>query len=102
MATNIVQWFPGDVKVTSNLSVDTDTLHVDSVSNRVGIGKTDPGFKLDINGIVNGTNILLNGSALAVGRTLVAILENYQNEDGSITIPKVLKPYMNNKNKILA
>lgn len=44
----------------------------------------------------------LNGSALAVGRTLVAILENYQNEDGSITIPKVLKPYMNNKNKILA
>jgi len=44
----------------------------------------------------------LNGSALAVGRTLVAILENYQNEDGSITIPKALKPYMNNKNKILA
>ena len=44
----------------------------------------------------------LNGSALAIGRTLVAILENYQNEDGSITIPKALKPYMNNKNKILA
>jgi len=36
----------------------------------------------------------LNGSALAVGRTLVAVLENYQNEDGSITIPKVLQPYM--------
>ncbi|RTK92338.1 MAG: serine--tRNA ligase [Rickettsiales bacterium] len=36
----------------------------------------------------------LNGSGLAVGRTLVAILENYQNEDGSITIPEVLKPYM--------
>jgi seryl-tRNA synthetase len=36
----------------------------------------------------------LNGSALAVGRTLVAIMENYQNEDGSIEIPEVLKTYM--------
>jgi seryl-tRNA synthetase len=36
----------------------------------------------------------LNGSALAVGRTIVAILENYQNADGSITIPEVLRPYM--------
>ena len=37
----------------------------------------------------------LNGSGLAVGRTIVAILENYQNSDGSITVPKVLVPYMN-------
>ncbi|MGX4645364.1 MULTISPECIES: serine--tRNA ligase [Holzapfeliella] len=37
----------------------------------------------------------LNGSGLAVGRTVAAILENYQNEDGSITVPKVLVPYMN-------
>jgi seryl-tRNA synthetase len=36
----------------------------------------------------------LNGSSLAVGRTMVAIMENYQNEDGSIDIPEVLKPYM--------
>lgn len=36
----------------------------------------------------------LNGSALAVGRTLIAVLENYQNEDGSVRIPDVLKPYM--------
>jgi seryl-tRNA synthetase len=36
----------------------------------------------------------LNGSALAVGRTMVAILENYQNGDGSVTIPEVLRPYM--------
>lgn len=36
----------------------------------------------------------LNGSGLAVGRTLVAVLENYQNADGSITIPVVLRPYM--------
>ncbi|MDD2566549.1 MAG: serine--tRNA ligase [Thiovulaceae bacterium] len=36
----------------------------------------------------------LNGSSLAVGRTLIAIMENFQNEDGSITIPEVLKPYI--------
>ena len=42
----------------------------------------------------------LNGSGLAVGRTLVAVLENYQNEDGSITIPEVLVPYMNGKTVI--
>jgi len=36
----------------------------------------------------------LNGSSLAVGRTMVAIMENYQNEDGTIDIPEVLKPYM--------
>ena len=50
----------------------------------------------------NETNFVgtLNGSGLAVGRTLIAILENYQEEDGSIAIPKVLKPYMNNLDKI--
>ena len=44
----------------------------------------------------------LNGSGLAVGRTLIAILENYQQEDGSIVIPDVLKPYMANLDKISA
>ncbi len=38
----------------------------------------------------------LNGSGLAVGRTLIAVLENYQQEDGSIIVPKVLRPYMKN------
>jgi len=38
----------------------------------------------------------LNGSGLAVGRTLVAVIENYQEEDGSIRVPEVLKPYMGN------
>ena len=38
----------------------------------------------------------LNGSGLAVGRTLIALLENYQQKDGSIVVPKVLRPYMNN------
>ena len=42
----------------------------------------------------------LNGSGLAVGRTLVAILENYQQSDGSIIIPEILRPYMNNIEKI--
>lgn len=44
----------------------------------------------------------LNGSGLAVGRTLVAILENYQNEDGSVTIPEVLRPYMGGLDRISA
>lgn len=42
----------------------------------------------------------LNGSGLAVGRTVAAILENYQNEDGSVTVPEVLRPYMNGMTKI--
>ncbi|WP_367297090.1 serine--tRNA ligase [Loigolactobacillus coryniformis] len=42
----------------------------------------------------------LNGSGLAVGRTVAAILENYQNEDGSVTVPKVLVPYMHGVEKI--
>lgn len=44
----------------------------------------------------------LNGSGLAVGRTLVAVLENYQQEDGSIALPKVLQPYMGGLQKITA
>ena len=42
----------------------------------------------------------LNGSGLAVGRTLVAVLENYQQEDGSIAIPEALQPYMGGKQSI--
>ena len=42
----------------------------------------------------------LNGSGLAVGRTVAAILENYQNEDGTVTVPEVLVPYMNGMTKI--
>ena len=42
----------------------------------------------------------LNGSGLAIGRTLIAIMENYQQSDGSILIPKALKPYMDNQDKI--
>jgi seryl-tRNA synthetase len=42
----------------------------------------------------------LNGSGLAIGRTVAAILENYQQEDGSVVIPKVLRPYMGNRESI--
>ena len=42
----------------------------------------------------------LNGSGLAVGRTLIAIMENYQQKDGSIIIPEVLKSYMNDEERI--
>ena len=43
----------------------------------------------------------LNGSALAVGRTLIAILENYQTEDGSVLIPKCLQKYFDNKKTLI-
>lgn len=43
----------------------------------------------------------LNGSGLAVGRTLVAVLENYQNADGSVTVPEVLRPYMGGVEKLV-
>ena len=42
----------------------------------------------------------INGSGLAIGRTVAAILENYQNEDGTVTVPNVLKNYLNNVAKI--
>ena len=42
----------------------------------------------------------LNGSGLAVGRTLIALMENYQQKDGSIIIPDVLKPYMRGQESI--
>ena len=42
----------------------------------------------------------LNGSGLAVGRTLVAVLENYQNADGSVTVPEALHPYMGGLTKL--
>ena len=43
----------------------------------------------------------LNGSGVAIGRTVAAILENYQNEDGSVTVPEILRPYMGGKEVIL-
>ena len=42
----------------------------------------------------------LNGSSLAIGRLIIAILENFQDSDGSIEIPSVLRPYVNERNRI--
>ena len=44
----------------------------------------------------------LNGSGVAVGRAMVAVLENYQNEDGSVTVPVVLRPYMGGQERLEA
>ena len=44
----------------------------------------------------------LNGSGLAVGRTLIAVLENYQEADGSVAVPSALRPYMNGLERITA
>jgi seryl-tRNA synthetase len=44
----------------------------------------------------------LNGSGLAVGRTVAAILENYQNEDGTVTVPEVLRPYLGGQETLQA
>ncbi|MDB3954043.1 serine--tRNA ligase, partial [Alphaproteobacteria bacterium] len=66
----------------------------DFQARRMGARFKDPGDK--------GTQFIhtLNGSGLAVGRTLIAVLENYQNEDGSITIPEVLQPYLGGLTRI--
>ena len=62
MAATNIQSFSGDVEVSSNLTVDTNTLHVDSVAGRVGIGKTDPAYAVDVNGTVNATALYVGGS----------------------------------------
>ena len=64
MAATNIQTFAGQVEVTSNLTVDTNTLHVDSVAGRVGIGKTDPAFAMDVDGTVNATALYVGGSEL--------------------------------------
>jgi seryl-tRNA synthetase len=56
-------------------------------------------FRREENGNVEFVHTL-NGSGLAVGRTLVAVLENYQNQDGSVTIPDMLRPYMKGVDRI--
>jgi hypothetical protein len=67
MASTNIQTFSGVVEIASNLTVDTNTLHVDSVAGRVGIGKTDPAFALDVSGTINATSFYLGGSELQTG-----------------------------------
>ena len=77
-------WLPGQNKYREISSISNTR---DFQSRRAKIRYKDTNKK-------NNLTHTLNGSSLAVGRTLVAIMENYQNEDGSVTIPEVLKPYM--------
>ena len=64
MATNTIQSFGGDIDIGSNLTVNTNTFHVDSVSGRVGIGKTNPAYVLDVGGILNASSIYKGGTPL--------------------------------------
>ena len=77
-------WLPGQNKYREISSISNTR---DFQSRRAKIRYKDSNKK-------NNLTHTLNGSSLAVGRTLVAIMENYQNEDGSVRIPEVLKKYM--------
>ncbi|MES3152857.1 serine--tRNA ligase [Sphingomonas faeni] len=79
-------WLPGQARYREISSVSTCT---DFQARRMNARYRPEGEK--------GTRFVhtLNGSALAVGRTLVAVLENYQQEDGSVAVPAVLQPYLN-------
>src|SRR6056300_982010 len=67
MASTNIQTFSGVVEIASNLTVDANTFHVDSVAGRVGIGKTDPAFAFDVSGTINATSIYVGGSQLQTG-----------------------------------
>jgi len=83
---DIEAWMPGQDKFREVTSVSTVT---DFQSRRLNIKYQDGADKKYVN--------ILNGTAFAIGRTIIAILENYQQKDGSIIIPKVLQKYMGKK-----
>ena len=76
-------WMPGQGKYREVTSTSTTT---DFQSRRLNIRYTDGNQTKYVH--------MLNGTAFAIGRTLIAILENYQQEDGSVRVPKVLQPYL--------
>jgi len=88
---DIEVWLPGQGKYRE---ISSCSNFEDFQARRAGIRFRPKGGK--------GTSLVhtLNGSGLAVGRTLVAVLENFQNEDGSVTIPEALKPYMGGMERI--
>jgi hypothetical protein len=85
MATTNIQSFAGQVEVNSNLSVNTNTLHVDSVAGRVGIGKTDPAYAMDVNGTVNATALYVDGSEFT-GSPWTTSGSNIYYTDGNVGI----------------
>ncbi|MEK7573134.1 MAG: serine--tRNA ligase [Patescibacteria group bacterium] len=78
-------WMPAQNKYRETHSISTTT---DFQARRLNIKYQDSGEKKFVH--------ILNGTAFAIGRTIVAILENYQQEDGSVLIPKVLQKYIGN------
>jgi seryl-tRNA synthetase len=84
-------WLPGQARYREISSVSTCT---DFQARRMNARYRPEGEK--------GTRFLhtLNGSGLAVGRTLVAVVENYQQEDGSVAVPDVLQPYLGGLNRL--
>lgn len=90
MTHDLEVWFPAQDKYREISSCSNTT---DFQARRAHIQYRDADGKLHF---VH----TLNGSGLAVGRTVAAILENYQNADGSVTIPEALRPYMHGKTKI--
>jgi hypothetical protein len=85
MATTNIQTFAGQVEVNSNLTVNTNTLHVDSVAGRVGIGKTDPAYAMDVNGTVNATALYVDGSEFS-GSPWTESDSNIYYTDGNVGI----------------
>ena len=86
---DIEAWIPTQEKYREVTSTSTTT---DFQARRLNIKYREGEEKNYVN--------ILNGTAFAIGRTLIAILENYQQEDGSVVIPEVLRKYMNNTDKI--
>jgi seryl-tRNA synthetase len=75
---------------------------ISSCSNCVDFQARRASIKYRDQGAFKGSRLVhtLNGSGLAVGRTFAAIVENYQNADGSVTVPEVLRPYMRGQERI--
>jgi len=86
---DIETWMPTEHKYRETHSISTTT---DFQARRLNIKYQD--------GNENKFVHILNGTAFAIGRTIIAILENYQQKDGSVIIPKILQKYMNNLEKI--
>ena len=77
--------------ISSNLNVDGTTLHVDSVSNRVGVGKTDPGFTLDVNGDINFSGGLNQGGSPFVSSPwTIAANDDLSYTSGNVTVGTTL------------
>jgi len=86
---DIETWIPSQNKYRETHSISTTT---DFQARRMNIKYQD--------GNENKFVHILNGTAFAIGRTIIAILENYQQKDGSVIIPKILQKYMHNLEKI--